>query len=55
MQDAIFDKILLDFSQRSVLKWIEIKWIELLGLDRIGLGFYTEKSIKVNRNVRYCF
>ena len=55
MQDAIFDKILLDISQKSVLKWIEIKWIELLGLDRIGLGFYTKKSIKVNRNVGYCF
>ena len=50
MQDAIFGKILLDISQKSVLKWIE-----LLGLDRIGLGFYTKKSIKVNRNVGYCF
>ena len=55
MQDAIFDKILLDFSQKSVLKWIEIKWIELLGLDRIGLGFCTKKSIKVNRNVGFYF
>ena len=50
MQNAIFDKILLDFSQKSVLKWIE-----LLGLDRIGLVFYTKKSIKVKRNVGYCF
>ena len=25
MQDAFFDKILLDFSEKSVLKWIEIK------------------------------
>ena len=41
---------MLHFSQKSVLKWIE-----LLGLDRIGLGFYTKKSIKVNRNVGYCF
>ena len=54
MQDAIFDKILFDISQKSVLKWIE-----LLGLDRIGLGFYTKKrekkEIEVNRNVGYCF
>ena len=55
MQDAIVDKILSNFSQKSVLKWIEIKWIELLGLGRIGLGFYTKKSIKANRNVEYCF
>ena len=41
---------MLDFSQKSVLKWIE-----LLGLDRIGLVFYTKKSIKVKRNVGYCF
>ena len=40
MQDAIFDKIFLDFSQKSVLKWIE-----LLGLDRIGLRFYTKKKV----------
>ena len=25
MYDAFFDKILLDFSQKSVLKWIEIE------------------------------
>ena len=51
MQNAIFDKILLDyFSQKSVLNWIE-----LLGLNRIGLGFYTKKNIKVDRNVGYCF
>ena len=24
-KDAIFDEVLLDFSQKSVLKWIEIK------------------------------
>ena len=42
-QDAIFDKIFLDFSQKSVFKWIEIKWIKwkMDRLDRIGLGFYT--------------
>ena len=45
MQDAIIDKILLNLSQKSVLKWIE-----LLGLGRIGLGFYTKKSMKVNKN-----
>ena len=38
----------MDFSQKSVLKWIE-----MLGLDRIGLGFYLKNSIKVNRNVGY--
>ena len=41
---------MFDFIQKSVLKWIE-----LLGLDRIGLNFYTEKIIKVNRNVGYKF
>ena len=32
--------------------WIAI---ELLGIDRIGLGFFTKKSIKVDKNVGYCF
>ena len=55
MYDAIVDKILLNFSRKSVLIWIEIKWIELSGLGRIRLGFYTKKSIEVNRNVEYCY
>ena len=41
MQDAIFDKILTDFSQKSVLKWIEM-WDAIF--DRIGLDFHLKKS-----------